>query len=251
MGTMPSLSEALRSAIDQYIGEHRSRSIASLARKSGLGYSTVRRLSQGEATPELSTVIAVLGAIKSRDEFISFLNNYFPQQGHFLDKHFGEDARLSDSDLDYYLRDDVANFIIHLCGTTAGSHIDIVEKQTGQLGLRKLSDLIEAGFIQKDIEGNLTFCKSNFAFTNFETFKKNNEIHSRIFDVKHLGTTAALIAHQTESISMEGLKLIKEAGLEYISKVSQIKRKYSGSIPFFTTLMFNVYDDTNISKEAS
>ena len=74
------LAEALKLEIDKYLSERPNRSIASLARKSGLAYSTVRRMAQGEAQPELSTVITILGATLGRDGFITFLKSYFPKE---------------------------------------------------------------------------------------------------------------------------------------------------------------------------
>lgn len=240
------LSEALKREIDAYISARPNRSIASLARKCGLGYSTVRRLAQGEATPELSTVVTIIGAIKSKDEFVSFLKEFFPKEGSVFEQHFLGGTQFSDESLDYFLKDEVSNYIIHLAATRSSTTVADISRILGERGLTKLDDLIDAGFIEKDKEGVLKFYKDSFAFTNFETFLQNIKLHAGYFNIKNLGKDAALLAHQTESISPEGLRMLKEAGLAYLNKVLEIKRSNPGNIPFFISLMQNVYDTKNL-----
>lgn len=248
METNPPLADALKNEIDQYLSERPNRSVASLARKSGLAYSTVRRIAQGEAQPELSTVITILGAILGRDGFISFLKNYFPKEGAVFENHFSTTQKFSDEELDFFLRDEISNFIIHLSCTRHGTHIDTIKRLLGERGMNKLDNLIDAGYIDKRPDGKIWFYKESFAYTNFETFLISNAIHTRLFDIKNIGTDAALLAHQTETVDEEGLKQIKQAGLEYLNKIMEIKKKRPGSIPFFVTLMQNIYDDSLIKE---
>lgn len=248
MDQLPPLAEALKLEIDKYLSERPNRSIASLARKSGLAYSTVRRMAQGEAQPELSTVITILGAVLGRDGFISFLKNYFPKEGAVFENHFSSTERFSDEELDFFLRDEISNFIIHLCCTRNGTTVEIIQKLLGDRGMGKLDNLVEAGYIDRRADGKLWFYKDSFAYTNFETFLISNSIHTRLFDIKNIGTDAALLAHQTETVDAEGLKEIKQAGLDYLHKVMEIKKNRPGQIPFYVTLMQNVYEDSAIKE---
>lgn len=242
------LAEALKLEIDKYLSERPNRSIASLARKSGLAYSTVRRMAQGEAQPELSTVITILGATLGRDGFITFLKSYFPKEGAVFESHFSTTEKFSDEELDFFLRDEISNFIIHLSCTRHGTNVETINRLLGERGMNKLDNLVEAGYIDRRADGKLWFYKESFAYTNFETFLISNAIHTRLFDIKNIGTDAALLAHQTETVDMEGLKQIKQAGLEYLHKIMEIKKSRPGSIPFYVTLMQNTYDDSEIKE---
>lgn len=249
MERKPALAEALKNQIEGFLGERPNRSIASLARKSGLAYSTVRRLAQGEAQPEFSTVITVLGAILGREAFINFLQEYFPKEGAVFATHFQSTERFSDEELDFFLRDEISNFIIHLSCTRHGSDVDTIKRILGERGLRKLDDLVEAGFIDRRPDGRLWFYKESFAYTNFETFLISNAIHTRIFDIKNIGSDGALLAHQTETVDQNGLKEIKQAGIDYLKKIMEIKKNNPGAIPFFVTVMQNIYDDKHFKEE--
>jgi hypothetical protein len=240
------LSDALKQEIDAYISARSTRSIASLARKCGLGYSTIRRLAQGEATPELSTVVTVIGAIKSKDDFLMFLKEHFPKEGSVFEQHFVTTSQFSDESLDYFLRDEISSYIIHLTATHSGSTVENISRILGERGLAKLDDLVDAGFIERNKEGKLHFYKESFAITNFETFLKNIQLHVGYFNLKNLGSDAALLAHQTQSVDAEGLRLLKEAGIQYCAKIAEIKRKRPGDIPFYISLMQNVYDNKNL-----
>lgn len=246
METKPQLAEALKLEIDTYISARPNRSIASLARKSGLAYSTVRRMAQGEAQPELSTVITILGAILGREGFINFLKEHFPKEGAFFESHFSTTQKFSDEELDFFLRDELSNYIIHLSCTRHGTTVEAIRRILGERGIRKLENLIEAGYIDKRADGKIWFYKESFAYTNFETFLISNAIHTRIFDVSNLGTEAALLAHQTETIDAEGLRKVKQAGMAFLNEIMEIKKKHPGPIPFFVTLMQNIYDDKSI-----
>ncbi|MDB2447065.1 hypothetical protein N9W79_00405 [bacterium] len=248
MDTKPPLAEALKLEIDKYLSERPNRSIASLARKSGLAYSTVRRMAQGEAQPELSTVITILGATLGREGFISFLKGYFPKEGAVFENHFSNTQKFSDEELDFFLRDEISNFIIHMSCTRHGTDVDTIQRILGGRGMDKLDNLVEAGYIDRRPDGKIWFYKESFAYTNFETFLISNAIHTRIFDIKNIGSDAALLAHQTETVDAEGLRQIKQAGLEYLHKLMEIKKNQPGSIPFYVTLMQNIYDDSAIKE---
>lgn len=248
MQERPPLTDALKQQIDHYLGQRPSRSIASLARKSGLAYSTVRRIAQGEAQPEFSTVVTLLGSILSREAFVNFLKAYFPKEGRVFETHYQSTEKFSDEELDYFLRDEISNYIIHLCCTRHGSDTETVKRILGERGLRRLDDLVDAGFVERHADGKLWFYKESFAYTNFETFLKSNSIHTRIFDTKNIGTDATLLAHQTETIDQTGLRKIKEAGIEYLNKIREIKNAHPGAIPFFVTVMQNIYDDQHFKE---
>jgi len=245
MQSKKALSDALKREIDAYLSARPNRSIASLARKSGLGYSTIRRLAQGEATPELSTVVTVIGAIQSRDGFVSFLKEHFPKEGSVFEQHFVTTSQFSEEGLDYFLRDEISSYIIHLAATHAGTSVADISRILGERGLAKLDDLIDSGFVEKNREGQIRFYKESFAFTNFETFLQNIKLHAGYFNLKNLGSDAALIALQTESVDAEGLKELKQAGVDYCNKIAEIKRRRPGKIPFFISLMQNIYDIKN------
>ena len=244
------LSLDLQQAVEAYMSRSSVRSVAFVARKSGLPYSTVRRVVQGEGTPTFSTVIAILSVIMDCDGLLEFIQKYFPECYEILSLTFAHGDRpvVYDAKLKQYLHDPLCHHILHLCSCNTGTTVSKVEQMFGELGVRKLQAMIDDGYITLDGQ-ELRVGSQGLHPQSPESLLNHIDVLTQIFDARNLGTEAALLAIVSESVSLKGLAQIKEAGLNYSKKVDHVRTTHGGSIPFFIGLIQTMVDSKVYEQE--
>ncbi|NRA68576.1 MAG: hypothetical protein HRU19_29085 [Pseudobacteriovorax sp.] len=77
MGVSPLVSE-LQELLVQYLKGHKNRSLSGISRKSGVSYSTVRRIYSGDTSePSFTdTIVPIAGVILAETEFFVFLKKH-------------------------------------------------------------------------------------------------------------------------------------------------------------------------------
>ena len=234
------LSIQLKNLVRQYIDSSSIRSVAFLARKAQLPYTTVRRAYNADGIPDLETVISLLDVILKKDQIMEFINKYFTEHYKIIDGTFSTTIDENYSHLDHYPYDEISNHILHLCSTSIGSNSAHIKSLFGAIGIKKLDTLIKNGFIQQQQNDTLKVTQNH----NIPAEKslKNFEVFSRIFDLDNLGTDAGLLCLVSETINDQGLAKIKNIGQEYIKRAQIIRKKQTGKIPFYIGIMQNLYD---------
>lgn len=252
------LSLELQMAIEEYISLSSVRSVAFLARKSGLPYSTVRRAAQGEGTPTFATVVSILEVIMTCKDLLQFVSKHFPGAYETLSTMFsnsfskGETAPISEAQLKQYLFNPISNHILHLCLCGSGTTEQKIQLMFGELGMRKLRAMMKDGYIVSNGE-TLTFYRENLSKRPFIVFLRDIEVLTEIFDAENLNSDAALLATIIESVSLTGLAKIKAAGLEYLQAMRHLSEAHSdaGTIPFFAAVLQTMVDSSAYREECA
>ncbi|MCY4380227.1 MAG: hypothetical protein OXC40_01470 [Proteobacteria bacterium] len=238
-------TQALRIAVSDYLSQSSVRSVAYLARKSGVPYSTVRRIAQGRGTADIAKVIPILGVIMERKEYLAFVKVFYPQLYHVLQNTFTPNQQPSHDQHKNHSFDPAANYILHLCiGEQGMSKEDVrmkVKMRYGHYGLTRLRDLEAAGYLVMLPDKSRLKC-DKFKKPTATSVLQNIELLTNLFNTNYLDTDLATLDFVTEKVNHKGLSLIKQAGIDYLKKVVITQQKHAGGdLHFFVTLMQNLY----------
>lgn len=245
-GEKHTLIEDLGRAIDGYLKQSLLRSIATLARETHIPYSTLRRVMHGEAVPDLATVISVLNVVCNQHQTKQFLAQHFPGTFNACDSAFLQ-AESAPEDLIHQLDSEFSLEILQTIAQTEECSKEHIAKSFGEYGVSKIDDYIRAGYVKEDASGYLQFL--GLATTsNPSVCLKNIRVVSKTFNRNNLGTDAAVMATIYESTDFDGLKKIKQFGIDYHQKVHTIVTNNPGDVPVFVAWMHNVNDIDDIHR---
>lgn len=245
----PDLTEDLKRVIDLYLEGHRSRSLATLTRVSGVAYSTLRRFAQKEGAPTAEPVLKILDATLPTTDKIAFLQKHFPEIARtisrYAERSLSQDEEPSKEHLKMFFRQNPHNLILNLAITVAGTTVDIIRRLCGERGLAALDEMVECQVLMRDHATGKVRYRDDTLVCLDSDFLLNQIRHSTdYFDRSMLGTKAARLAHMTAAVNREGLERIHTILSEALNEVATIHEdpRYWGKIPYFAGALMNVYD---------
>ncbi len=245
----PDLTEDLKRVIDLYLDGHRSRSLATLTRVSGVAYSTLRRFAQKEGTPTAEPVLKILDATLPTAEKIAFLQKHFPEIARtisrYAERSLSQDEEPSKEHLKMFFRQDPHNFILNLAISVAGTTVEAIQRLCGERGMAALDEMVECQVLIRDHANGKVRYRDDTLVCLDSDFLLNQIRHSTdYFDRSMLGTKAARLGHMTAAVNREGLERIHAALSEVLAEIAAINEdpRYWGEIPYFAGALMNVYD---------
>jgi DNA-binding transcriptional ArsR family regulator len=252
---MSDLSDEIRGVIDRYLSGHRSRSLSSLSRASGVSYTTLRRLYQREGNPTAEPVLKIVDAALTNDEKIEFINRHYPELADTINK-FQRDAYASASSRQEALKTvfmrDPHNFILNLAQNSKGTTREDVNRLTGERGLEALDELVECELLERSREGQReVFRLAPLLSHDCDMALAQIKLSADHFDRSLIGTKAARVFHATSSIRRQALEQIHDVVSAAIQQIMTIKDdpRNAGEIPIFVDMLMSVYDKRTLSRE--
>lgn len=245
------LTEDLKQLIDQYLNAHRSRSLATLSRVSGVAYSTLRRFSQGEGNPTAEPVLKIVDATLGSKDKIEFIGRHFPEIARTIQHAKVYEHAVPRDDLKQFYMRDPHNYILNLVINSQGSTVDDIMRLTGERGLGALDELVEHGLLVRDFRtGRITYADENLFGSDCDMALAQIKRSADYFDRTLIGTKAAKLAHLTSLVNLEGLHKIHSVVSDAIVQVCNLKDdpRHAGNIPFFVDLIMNVLDKRPLSE---
>jgi hypothetical protein len=242
------LSEDIGTVIDAYLDGHRSRSLATLARASGVPYTTVRRFWQREGAPTAAPVIKILDATIDTATRAEFIGRHFPEIARSVERFAGSPARLDAGerlDLKDFFHRDPHGLILMLAFNKSGTTVEQIRRLCGAPGERALDDLVAAGAVETIAATGQVKCNSDLIVSLDPTMILAwIRMSMQRFDVGLLGTKSAKLCHTSGGVSRGCLDKIHAIASEAIHQITELKEDpaNAGDIPFFFAAMLNVYD---------
>ena len=244
----PDLSEDLKQVIDTYIDGHRSRSLATLSRASGVAYTTLRRFAQKEGNPTAEPVLKILDAVLATKEKIGFLETHFPEIARTISRYAGtsfqENADPTREELKMFVRRTPHNYILNLAINVRGTSATTISRLYGERGLEALDEMVECGVLDRDPHGRVRY--RDDTLVSFDCDYLLDQVRHSIdaFDRSLVGTSAARLWHKTATVNQEGLERVHRLVSEVYEAIAAINEdpRFHGDIPYFAGLVMNVYD---------
>jgi len=211
--------------IEGWMSESPRRNLSMLAKKSGVSYTTLRRLIADEQKPSISTELDILNVVTDTKSRADYLQNTHPDFAK-LEVNLAANACLDEekSDLSDWVENPMACNIAIFCSSQLGSTKDEIEKEFGNSGIRVLNLLLDSGAVYES-EGRLKYA---------DYFIKSPSIV-----LKGIQNSIKLIEDQESleawnwlhtGVSQDGLKEMKEATKSYLETLTKIRCEFSGNI---------------------
>jgi len=241
------LVEQLRDILNDYFGRFPNTSINGLAMRSTVGATTLRRILSLEikGDPSPHTVLNIASAVSKEKRLSKLIHMFEGPVGELLRDSFSAYVEVSaphtfDVDLNEILRDRLNYFIYKLAANRNGVTENEVKDLYGQLGLEKLKKLREQGLIK--LEGVVYHASEKNFSLDLEIAKEHLPELVKFYRPENLEAGLNLFYTLSESVSLEGVKKIKEIQREAAKKVYEIMQapEYSGNVPYFTVQLCEV-----------
>ena len=247
------LTDDLKRVIDQYLEGHRTRSLATLSRISGVAYTTLRRFAQREGNPTAEPVLKILDATLGTTEKIAFLERHFPEIARTISRYAGRAYHPQGEgkddpgreDLKMFFRRDPHNMVLNLAISVRGTTVETIRRLCGERGMAALDEMVECQVLERDPGTGRVKYRDDTLVSLDSDFLLNQIRHSvSYFDRSLIGSKAARLGHATASINRAGLDRIHKIVSEALKDIAAVNEdpSFYGDIPYFAGLLMNVYD---------
>lgn len=250
------LCEQLKDILDDYFVRFPNMSINSLAARSQVGATTIRRILnlsiKGEPAPH--TVLNLVSTAYREKRLNKLLKIVEGPIGELLNKWFHhyvevENDHKYDVDLNHILEDRINYFIYKLGANRCGVGKADVAELFGHLGLERLDRLVEQGimFYEKD---RYHARDKNFSL-DLEIVKEHLPELVKFYRPEDLNKGQNLFYSLSEGLNFEGIQRIKEIQKDAVKKTFQILKSpfYEGNIPYFCVQLCEVMSAPKREKE--
>lgn len=243
----PDLQEDLQRVIESYLDGHRSRSLATLSRVSGVAYSTLRRFAQKEGNPTAEPVLKILDATLGTTEKLAFLDRHFPGIARTIAKYTGQasDQEPHAEEISMFYRRSPHNFILNLTININGTTVDTIQRLCGERGIEALDEMVECRILTRDYKtGAVKYRSESILIADPSLLLEQIRRSTDYFDRALLGTEAARVGHATAAVNRVGLARAHAILTDALRAIYEINEdpRYAGDIPYFVGALMNIYD---------
>lgn len=245
------LTEQLKDVVENYFSRYPHVSINSLAMKSGVGATTLRRIVnqsiKGEPAPH--TVLNLASALSNEKQLTSLIKNFDGPIGQLLEKTFApylevDSSHVMKNDINEELKDWVKYAIYKLSANRKGVSRIQVSELFGKLGLDRLDELIENKFLEEE---------QSISHANEKNFSLDVSIAAghlselvRFYKPTEVSKGNNIFYTLSETLNEEGIQKIKEIQKEAVKKIFEVmnENEFAGEIPYFSLNLADTFDLT-------
>lgn len=233
-------------AINAWMEGGRGRSLSGLARRTGVAYSTIRRIAQNESVPHPYTALAISEVVMATHPRLDFLKKHFPTIGNLMEECYPTklESEPNGEAIQKYLRMEPHNRIFNIAATVRGTNRRAIQSLCGQVGVDALDEMLDEGILVELSEGTIKYTNDSWTHSNIDEALSQIRHSTEHFDKNLIGTVGASLMHSTGSIKREKVPEVKELVLKFIKDLSALKNDEAsgGDVHFFCDLMYSLYD---------
>lgn len=249
---MSVLCNQLKDMVDGYFGSYPNVSINGLAKKSGVGATTIRRIINGslKGDPAPHTVLNLVSSIKKETNLANIILRTNGAIRILLEDSFGSfvaelESYKYDPNLNQELTDPIKYIIYKLSSNRIGTSKTTILNMFGFLGEEHLNELIKKGLLFTE-DGRIHAKEKNFSI-DINLAVKHTPFLLNFYKPEEIKEGHNLFYSLSESLSIEGIKKIKEIQKAAIKEIHTIMNSpyFEGEIPYFS---FFCMDTLNLSN---
>jgi hypothetical protein len=241
----------LQAAIANHLEAHKNLSIQSISNKSGVSYSTIRRILQNEANDVRDeTILSLILVVMPQDQRLQFLQTHYPSLGALLqDTQKQEDPTIDHFKLRMYRFKDPHNYILKMALTIHGTSRKDVFRLLGERGVNALDEMIDDKFLIEDRNNRINHPARGSFIMNADDILHQVKKDADYFDKHLVGSPFARLAHLSASLSVSAYKELIDLVNEFVRKSDRLKEapQSEGPIPVFVDVMVNTYDRASLT----
>lgn len=240
--------DQLNNVINDYFSSYPNVSINALAKKSGVGATTLRRIVSNttKTGPAPHVVLAIVSAVTNEKRLSKILTSFEGPIAELLQKSFGmftenvsgkSIPHTYSNDLNTALEDKTSYFIYKMAANRTGVKVEEISYQFGRDGIDKMIDLIEQKHLYQ-MDGVVHAKDKNFSL-DIELAVRHIPALIKFYKYSNLSKGENLFYSLSESINMDGIKKIKEIEKNAVQEIYNIMSSpyYEGDIPYFSMMI--------------
>jgi hypothetical protein len=245
-----SVNAQLRKLTADYMAKHPGLTLNALASRSGVPATTMRRLMQEEGRSELAphSVLSLVSYLLKEKKISKILKSVNGPVAELLNKCFDQfifdessSSHELSADLNSLFRDKTCYLLYKMAANVNGISIDEIKNAFGLLGLTKLNELVEKGWIVSDDNGKLHAKEKNFSVD----LALAHQLSHALLDLYKPSEVKAgfnLFYSLSEGMNNEGIQKIKEIEKDAVKKIYEIMctKNLQGDIPYFALIVSDV-----------
>jgi transcriptional regulator with XRE-family HTH domain len=235
------LNDQIRVQIDSYLKRNKHASLNSLAKKSGVGATTIRRIQSSSIknAPSPHTVLNIMSALTNETNLEKLISMMDGEVGEYLDDAFSLYTQTAKehsykTELNQALTDGLTYLIYKMTANRTGVSKLVVVEEFGKQGLKRLEKLLGQGFIIRE-DDQFHATEKNFS-VDYKIASEHLPELVKLYRPQELNLDRNLFYTLSETISEEGIKKVKEIQKECVEKIYQIFKSpyYEGEHHYFT-----------------
>lgn len=243
-GISMTLTNQLKDVVENYFVKFPHMSVNSLAMKSGVGATTLRRIMNAsiKGDPAPHTVLNIASAVTNEKRLSHLISMFEGPLGQMLQETFGPfvDAKsehIFSANLNDELADEVKYFIYKMAANRTGVAWTWIADTFGKMGLEKMEEMKCSGLLNEK-DNHLHAKDKNFSL-NVQVAAKHLPSLVGFYKPEQVGEGRNLFYHFSETLNDEGIQKIKEIQKEAIRKAYEVftKEEFMGEIPFFSLFL--------------
>jgi DNA-binding phage protein len=231
------VEKELSAYIAEWLEGGKHRSLHLLAKSSGVSYTTVRRIAQGEGKPTFDNVMSLLKIIRDQDQMVAFLRKHYPENKTYID--LVARTRVTPS-YEQALLDYEKFVIISLAASAEGVSADEVVSLLGKPAEAKLRELEEDELVEV-VNGRHRSKEQNFASVDLENMKVQIGHCARMIRKEHRGQQKQFISITSEMVTEAGQRKIYDIIARAVSEVDAVIAQEKGSVPVFVGTLMGMF----------
>lgn len=248
---MTTLCGQLQGIIEDYFTKYPNMSVNSLATKSGVGASTLRRiLNNGlKGDPAPHTVLNIASAVTKEKRLSVLVTMFDGPLGELLRETFSPYVEMKlghelDHELNSELRDFTKYMIYKCAANRAGVRSSWVIDHYGKAGLAKMKELVDRGFLTGGPE--VYHAKQKNFSLDLDIATSHLPEMVRYYKPEELEKGRNLYYTLSESLNDEAIKTIKKIQIDAIQKIFDVMsdKKSAGEHHYMSV---NIMDTLNSS----
>ncbi len=240
-----SIKAALATFIETWIDEKSMRTIASLSRNSGVSESVIRRAHRKETIPNVDNLLKLLMTVtysktfsELRKALPSELDSYLQSKDYIYANTEIQTTRTT-LEVETFLQT-YENYLIYDRVSHSQSLTRVQIKESfGTMGEKALTELIDAGVITEESNGQLSLGVKNVSISHSLLKRHLPKVVETYYDHED---SRHILANFSETITPDAAIEILELQKQTNSKIAQIMMNNPGSVPYLYVGLFNPMD---------
>jgi hypothetical protein len=231
----------LKDMLNNYFDRYPHVGLNALARRSGVGATTLRRIMnasiKGEPAPH--TVLNIVSCLYKERRLSRLLTLVDGPLGEYLRQSFGlyveaQTLHVYDNDLNRVLNDPIKYFIYKLAANRCGTKREKIKVLFGKLGLDYLDEMLSGEYLVEKNE--IIHARDKNFKLDVSVAKKHMPELVKFFHPEDMAKGKNVMHSCSESLNEEGVEKIRQIQKEAAKKILEVMHdpRHEGEIPYFT-----------------
>jgi hypothetical protein len=213
--------DLLAEMIDDWLAARPSRNVGALARSSGVGESTLRRIQSGTGKTTLDVIISIGRATGHRDKMLAAIETHYPHCVPVIARSAMAASPQPEGDTSEFFENSLTTSLFLSLFTHEGIFKESVERSHGKKGLDVLERLVEMGVAR--YEGTrIVAIEKWYSYRSPEELLKVIRNLTLEFDKSDLGSEFARMSVLSESLNPAGAAKVQSILDDAIAQVRKV-----------------------------